>query len=935
MAPSITNTTQTPPAAAHDVLPFSATEVTLANGLRVIVVPTGFPNLVSLQIPVQTGSRNEVEPGRSGFAHFFEHMMFRGTERYSAPKYQEIVTRTGARQNAYTTDDYTNYHITFAKEDLETVLDIEADRFMHLAYQEEDFKTEARAVLGEYNKSSANPLNKLIEVQHEHAFRVHPYQHTTMGFLRDIEEMPNQFEYSRSFFSRWYRPEYTTLIIAGDVEPDAVIPLVQRYWGAWQAGSHTVAIPAEPSPEGPVVAHVPWPSPTLPLITVAFHAAAFSETSKDFAALELLLDLSFGETSDLYRRLVEQEQVVDQLFVYSPDTIDPSLATIFARLKHADDAIYVRDAILATVAGLRQAPIDTGRLEEAKAHARYAFVRTLDNSESVASTLAGFVRFRRSYDTLNALYRLYQTLEPDDLLAAARRYLTNESIVQTTLSHEPLPDAIATVPALESLLSAGAEAESGAEPAFLIQRSPSTLLRFKFLFRAGSAHDPAGTEGLAALSAALVAEGGSRDMRIDEINRALFPMAGSLDVRVDREMTTFTAVVHRDNLDRFADIVIPQITAPGLREADFSRLQASHLNALLQDLRSNNEEELGKERLQTNLFVGTPYGHTTLGTAAGLEAIGIEDVRAFIARAYTRAGLLVGASGDVSEEFIDRLQRELRALPAGEPLDLPSFAGHRPRGLEVEIVEKDTRATAISFGFPIEVTRAHPDFAALWLARAWLGEHRASQGRLFERLREIRGLNYGDYAYIEAFPGGMYRTFPEPNVARRAQIFEVWIRPVAPENAVFALKLAIHELRSLIEQGLSDAAFDATRNYLSKNVFVMTKTQDQQLGYALDSRWYGIGEFTAAMRERLARLTVDEVNEAIRRHLTADDLSVVIVTRDALGLRDQLLTGEAAPPVYDSPRPELAEEDSRIAATALTVAPEAIRITPVDDVFAR
>src|SRR2546421_7132471 len=113
--------------AADRILPFNAVATTLANGLRVIVVPTGFPNIVSLQIPVQTGSRNEIEPGKSGFAHFFEHMMFRGTRDYPPGKYQEILTRVGARQNAFTTDDFTNYHTTFSKEDLELMLRVEAD----------------------------------------------------------------------------------------------------------------------------------------------------------------------------------------------------------------------------------------------------------------------------------------------------------------------------------------------------------------------------------------------------------------------------------------------------------------------------------------------------------------------------------------------------------------------------------------------------------------------------------------------------------------------------------------------------------------------------------------------------------------------------------------------------------------------------------------
>ncbi|MCL4242917.1 MAG: insulinase family protein, partial [Dehalococcoidia bacterium] len=314
-----------------DILPFPAIEHTLSNGLQVIALNTGYPNLVSIQIPVQTGSRNEVEPGKSGFAHFFEHMMFRGTERYPAGVYQDIVTRSGARQNAYTTDDYTNYHLTFAKDDLETILELEADRFMNLAYSEADFKTEARAVLGEYNKSASDPLTKLIEVQRDHAYATHTYRHTTMGFIADIEDMPNQFEYSQSFFQRWYRPGFTTVIVAGDIDPAATIALVEKHWGAWRTGSPAeIEIPREPPHNAPVVVHHRWATPTLPWVAVGFHGPAFSATEKDYAALDVLLDLHFGETSDLYRRLVEKEQVVDQLFPYLPSQQDPGLATVFA-----------------------------------------------------------------------------------------------------------------------------------------------------------------------------------------------------------------------------------------------------------------------------------------------------------------------------------------------------------------------------------------------------------------------------------------------------------------------------------------------------------------------------------------------------------------------------------------------------------------------------
>ena len=920
-----------------DILPFTRTEATLANGLKVIVVPTGLPNLVSLQIPVQTGSRNEVEPGKSGFAHFFEHMMFRGSKNRAADAYQAIITRAGARQNAYTTDDYTNYHITFAKEDLETILDIEADRFMHLDYSEDAFKTESRAVLGEYNKSNAEPLNKLLEVQRERAYTTHTYKHTTMGFLRDIEDMPNQFAYSRTFFERWYRPEYATVIVAGDVDPEATIALVEKYWGAWSSPGSTapVEIPQEPPQRERVEVHVPWPTETLPWVTVGFHGPAFSDSEKDYAALDTLLDLTFGETSDLYQRLVEREQKVDQLFPYLASSHDPGLATIMARVKDAADAVYVRDAILEAVAGARATQVDAARLEDAKSHNRYGFAHAFDNSESIAATLARFVRFDRSYETLNSLFRVYDSLTADDLQSAARRFLTDEAMVLTTLSHADLGMSTNSAPGLSSL-EARFSRQEGGSLTFLAQQTESSLLRLKLLFGVGSAHDPAGKEGLARLAAGMIADAGSERMRIDEINRALFPLAAGFGDQVDREMTVFTGVTHVDTLDRFLEIALPQLLQPGYREEDFVRLKEMQRNALVQDLRANNEEELGKERLQQLIFQGTPYGHPSLGTVAGIDGITLDDVKLFIGEQYTASNLTVGLSGAFPSGFRERIAGMLVGLErAGTRASTPDVRASRRQGMRIEIIEKETRSTAISFGHPIEVTRSHPDFAALWLARAYLGEHRASVGRLYNRIRELRGMNYGDYAYIEAFPRGMYQFQPDPNLARRAQIFEAWIRPVPPEQAVFALKLGLFELQKLVDEGISEDDFEATREYLSKNVFVMTKTQDQQLGYALDQQWYGLPEFTGWMRDQLRTLTRESVNDAVGRHLSASELTVVMITKDAAALRAELLADQDTTMSYDAPKPpEVLAEDRVVGSRRLGLREADVLVTPVESVFA-
>jgi zinc protease len=467
---------------------------------------------------------------------------------------------------------------------------------------------------------------------------------------------------------------------------------------------------------------------------------------------------------------------------------------------------------------------------------------------------------------------------------------------------------------------------------------PSALpqLNVKLLFTAGSSHDPEGKEGLAALSAAMITEAGSREMRIDQIVRALYPMAGGFSSQVDKELTTFTGLIHRDNWQRFADIVLPQLIDPGFREEDFRRLKTRQLNALTQDLRNNNEEELGKERLQGNIFRGTPYEHPVLGTVAGIESITLDDVRNFVRSAYTQGNLTVGIAGDAPESVANDVRAAASALAAAPAVTPAGVTGQKPNGMEVEIIQKETRATAISFGHPITVTRSHPDFPALWLARAWLGEHRSSMSRLYDRIREARGMNYGDYAYIEAFPRGMFQLFPDPNTGRRAQIFEIWIRPVPPPQAHMAARIAIHELERLVQNGLTAQQFSDTRDYLLKNVFVMTATQNQQVGYALDSRWHGIDEFTRYMRDRLSRLTVDDVNRAVRTHLDPKNLSVVIITRDAESLRNALVSDAPSPLTYDSPKPpEIVEEDRMLMNKKLGIRPENVRITPVAEVFAR
>lgn len=415
------------------IFPYAYKIDDLANGLRLVTVPTEFPNLAALYIVVQTGSRNEVEPGKTGFAHFFEHMMFRGTNEFPPEKYQAVLSAAGAASNAFTSADLTAYHTTFSKSDLEIVLRMEADRFQNLDYSPEVFRTEALAVLGEYNKNAAAPFLRISEVLSDKAFQRHPYQHTTMGFLKDIQDMPNQLAYSKEFFQRYYRPEYTTILVVGDVEVTATRKLVEKYWGGWRRGTYKSAIPVEPPLDGPKEARIDWPTSTLPIVTVAFRGPAYDDRTKDHAALDLITTIAFSENSELYRQVVLKGQQADNLSAFYPNRVDPYLFQVIARVKKAEDVEGVRDQILSTTAKLKDTLVDRKELDRVKQRLRNELALSMDNSEAIARTLAEFVALRRTPETINTLYETYSTLTPEDLRETARKYFTEKNRIVVTL----------------------------------------------------------------------------------------------------------------------------------------------------------------------------------------------------------------------------------------------------------------------------------------------------------------------------------------------------------------------------------------------------------------------------------------------------------------------------------------------------------------------
>jgi len=430
----------------------------------------------------------------------------------------------------------------------------------------------------------------------------------------------------------------------------------------------------------------------------------------------------------------------------------------------------------------------------------------------------------------------------------------------------------------------------------------------------------------------MLGQSGTAERSYADLVGALYPMAATIDVSTDREVTTITGQVHRDKLAEYTALLVESVTRPGFAPADFERNKEQLLVSLTTSLRSTNDELLGLEAIQGAIFPGHPYAHAPAGTVQGLKNITLDDVKSFYQESFTRSRLLLGLGGGYPEGWISQLKTGLAKLPLGSPVarDLP--APQLPSGRRITLIEKATDSVGIHFGFPIPLTRADADYYPLLVATSFLGEHRTSHGVLYEELRTKRGLNYGDYAYLEYYPVPPFTNAPTPGSPRRQQYFSLWLRPVKPADAQFALRGALYELDKLIRDGMKPADFELTRSFLTNYTKLWTQTLADRLGFALDSRYYGMSPFVDEIDQRLAKLTVDDVNRVIRKYLQTANLRIVLVTADAAPLKTALERDLPVPKKYGTEASaDLLAEDELIQRTKIK--PAAIEIVPVDQMF--
>ncbi len=457
---------------------------------------------------------------------------------------------------------------------------------------------------------------------------------------------------------------------------------------------------------------------------------------------------------------------------------------------------------------------------------------------------------------------------------------------------------------------------------------------FQALIAAGSAHDPVGFEGVAHLTARGLAEAGAGEHTSQQVRDLLYPTGNALQVSAAREWISIRLRCHRDHQQLCAEVFADALTAPRFDGTDLIRLREEAVYDVSDGLLSD-EETLGQEVLEAVVFEGHPYGHPVKGRAGTLPLIDAEDVSAFYKAHYVRQSVWLGLAGSFSEETRNTLVARLNELPGERAPELVLQRPVKVEGRSLQIVATQTEVTGFHFAHPLDVTRADPDWAALSIAMTALGAHRQSFGRLFRILRTARGLNYGDYAYVEPFIQRGWSSLPEQGVLRRQPYFYVWIRPTSVDNGPFALRLAVAEVERIVADGLEAEELDDVREYLRGYMPLLAQDPGRRLAYAMDAAATGTPNPIEAIPEALQTLTLEDINEALTRHIHPADLRIVAVTGDAEGLKKRLLEETSTPIVYNDvePEQEQTDRDAEAAEWPLGLTEEVVWIAPAEGIF--
>ncbi len=412
---------------------------TLPNGLTVITSEDHSTPIVHVNLTYHVGSKNE-KPGRTGFAHLFEHLMFKGSKNVLPEAHTSFIASVGGQSNAFTTEDETVFWETVPSQYLPLALWLEADRMATLRIDKDTFTNEREVVKEERRMRVDNqPYGRLNEIIYDQAFTVHPYKHATIGSMTDLEAA--SIEDVRDFYRTYYVPSNATLTLVGDFDPSQAMQLVTQYLGRVPKAEREVPrdIPKEPpqTKEKRVTLQQPWP---LPAVVVAYHVTY--DGNPDSYPLHIASKvLSDGQSSRIYKKLVYESQMAVAAFGNANLIEDPNLFYAVAIVQPGHKPEAVADALIAELDRLKENPITDHELQRAKNQFARDYILGRESNQQKALQLAHAVVIHNDIKTADGEFEIFQNITTADVQRVARRYFTPENRLVLTILPNGRPGA--------------------------------------------------------------------------------------------------------------------------------------------------------------------------------------------------------------------------------------------------------------------------------------------------------------------------------------------------------------------------------------------------------------------------------------------------------------------------------------------------------------
>jgi zinc protease len=859
------------------------TEVVLPNGLVALIVPRRTAPIVSVQTWYRVGSREE-DKGRTGLAHFLEHLMFKGTATLRRGDIDHVTLKNGGSNNADTTTDRTRYFFSFASDRWERALEIEADRMRGSAFDEHEFLAEKGPVLEELRRDRDDPWWRLHETLESTAYQVHPYHNPVIGWAEEVTKVPR--EDVLDFYERWYQPANCTLVVCGDVDAKYTAGLVAELFGPIVSKRlRQPFVPEEPPQEGERRFELELVV-NLPRMIAGFHTVRVG-TREDSVLDVIQAILATGKSSRLYDRLVRRDAVAAEVSAWNDARRDPGLFLCSMELQAGVAPAKAEAALWEEVERFAADGPTDAELARAKSMLRAGLVYRA----AAASTLGELVG---SMQVLAGDWRLFTKLMPmvesvtaEEAKEVARRFfrrsnrtvgwalprtgdaprveLPGDDVHELDEAPEdtrPEPEILSREPPrgrLKVELPVRAAVLPNGLTLLLMERRELPILAVRAHVEAGQVREA--SPGLAAFVGECLDEGagGRGGMQIAETIESLG--AGLSTGALGAAMRCLSSDA-KTCLDVLADVVL----RPDFPDDVVERKRGELTSVVAAE--DDDPSFTGRIRLRRELYGAHPLGRRDKGGAAELAALSRADLVAHHRDLFVPRNAIVAAVGDFD---LDAMEAELRARFQGWEDRAPRFVppAAPALGSAREIHVEEDRDQLHAYLGHMGVRRDDPDWYALLVADFVLGSGPGFTDRLSKKVRDEMGLAYTVYA----------------RVARGADVepglFTAYVG-TAPATRGQALDAMRAEIARFVEGPIEAHEVEDARRYLLGGFVFGFETADQTAEQIVQMRRLGLGfDHPAEFVRRIEAVTVEEVQAAVRRHVFPDRLVTVTVGRSA------------------------------------------------------